>query len=208
MRHPRGGSPAGGKFFLGLIAVIVGIITVSCSDHFSSTPTASNPEVATKPAGIDFGDKLIYKFNVIGYPSDKEYTGGCGAGHRIFVNRDANHAHIVLTDTDDGWWIEDCNATADNRALLHTDEAGLYFIYVRLLGKPGGHLNVCADTLYEDGSTHDHECYLGEIDMTRGSGKARFSIEPSSMFDAELEDIIWSVETNQDFRIAECRVYQ
>jgi len=208
MKNHHSSNPWRLKLLLGLVAVVVCLAAVSCSDQFSSAPTSSDPAIAAKPPGIESGDKLVYKFNVIGYPENQEYTGGCGTGHRIFVNRAANHAHILLTDTDDGWWVEDCNATADNRGILHTDEAALYFIYVRLLGKPGGHLNICADTLYADGTTHDDECYLGEIDLTRGSGKSQFAIQPASMFDAELEDIIWSVETNSDFRIAEFRIYK
>lgn len=208
MKHLLSGHSWKLKGFLGLVVLVASVALMSCTEEFSSAPKPSVDDSAlAKPPGVDFGDKLVYKFNVIGYPKDKEYTGGCGNGHRIFVNRDAHHAHILLTDTDDGWWIEDCNATQDKRAILHTDQPEVYFIYVRLLGKPGGHLNICADTLYDDG-THGHECYLGEIDMTRGSGKSQFAIQPSSMFDASLEDIIWSVETNADFRIAEFRVYK
>jgi hypothetical protein len=208
MKHLLGSTPWKLKSLLGVFVLVASIATISCTEEFSSVPMSTDNSTMAKPPGIEFGDKLVYKFNLIGYPKGKEYTGGCGNGHRIFVNREANHAHILLTDTDDGWWIEDCNATQDKRAVLHTDQADVYFIYVRLLGKPGGHLNVCADTLYDDGTTHDHECYLGEIDLTRGSGKSQFAIQPASIFDASLEDIIWSVETNADYRIAEFRVYQ
>lgn len=199
--------PWGRKILLGIIAVFVSGIAVSCSDQFSSTPNSSDPGILAKPPDVTSGSKLVYSFNLIGYPAGKEYTGGCGNGRRIFVNRDARHAHILLTDTDDGWWIEDCNATSDNQAILHTDGANVYELYVRILGKPGGKLFVCADTK-EDHDSGDHFCLLGTIDLTRGKGRSKFKVQPSSLFDAELEDIIWSIETNKDYRIAQFRVYK
>ena len=166
--------------------------------------------VAANPPDVDPGLKLAFKFNLIGYPAGQEYTGGCGNGSRMFVNRGAAHAHILVADHNDGWHIEDCNATADNRGELHTDEVGLYKIYVRILGKPGGHLKICADLI----SAHDDAdgdlllCELGIIDLTRGSGQSKFQVAPSTMFDAEAEDIMWSIETNTDYRLAQFRVYR
>ncbi len=186
------------------------------------------------PPGVPQGMHKVYQFNLIGHPG--EYTGNCGNGNRIFVPRDANHAHILITDDDDGWHIENCNATIrGNKAELHTDEVGLYAIYVRILGQPGGELDICADTAEDhsgvcsDDSNNAgdicnfdsdctgggdcalgddaHLCLLGIIDLTRGSGKSKFTVAPSEMFDAELEDIIWSVDTN-NFKLAQFRVYE
>jgi hypothetical protein len=208
MKHVLGKHFWKTRTFMGFMFVVGGLLAMSCTEQSTSIPAATDNSILTKPPGVVLGDKLVYKFNLIGYPADKEYTGGCGSGHRIFVNRDARHAHVLLTDTNDGWWVEDCNATRDNWASLHTDDAAVYFIYVRILGKPGGHLNICADTLYDDGTTHADECYLGEIDLTRDKGRSNFSIQPSSIFDASLENIVWSVETNSNFRMAEFRVYR
>jgi len=163
------------------------------------------------PPDIPSGLKKVYQFNMIGYPADKEYTGGCGEGARIFVNRDAAHGHILVSDHGDGWHVSDCNATADNRGGLHTDELGTFDVYVKILGKPGGTLFICADiiSVHDDATPEgdEHLCLLGTIDLTRGKN-SKFSIAPDAMFDAELEDIIWSVTTNKDFRIAQFRVYE
>ena len=190
--------------------------------------------VQANPPGVPQGMHKVYQFNLIGHPG--EYTGNCGNGNRIFVPRDANHAHILITDDDDGWHISDCNATKrGGKAELHTDEVGLYAIYVRMLGQPGGELDICADTAEDHSGTcsagsnnpgdicntdsdctgggncelgdEAHLCLLGIIDLTRGSGKSKFTVAPSSMFDAELEDIIWSVST-ENFKIAQFRVYE
>ena len=157
-----------------------------------------------RPADVPQDCRLVYSFNLIGKPADQAYDGNCGSGHRIFVNRDENHAHILVSDHDDGWHVEDCNATDGHQGELHTDGLGIYDVYVRILGPEGGHLRICAD----QADVHDHLCALGTIDLTRGPGRSRFTLHPDSIFDAELEDIIWSVETNSGFRIAQFRVYE
>ena len=69
--------------------------------------------------------------------------------------RDITGAQILVKDENDGWSIEDCNAT-------------------------GGHQ----------------------------AGQSKFKIQPDELFDAEVEDLLWTVDTNKDFRIVQFRVYQ
>ena len=166
---------------------------------------ASAVAVRANPKDIPAGSKMVYNFNVIGHPGD--YSGNCGSGHRLFVNRDANNAQVLITNSPSGWSVIDCNATSDHRAVLGTNQAGLYDVYVRILGKPGGHINICADT-YEDFLAGETLCLLGTIDLTRAKGQSKFTLAPSAMFDASLEDLMWTVDTNRDFRIAQFRVYQ
>ncbi len=158
------------------------------------------------PKDIPAGSRLVYKWNLIGYPAGQEYNGGCGNGDRMFVNRDANHAQVLVTNGTE-WNVTDCNATSDNRGELTTSQAGLYDVYVRILGKQGGSVYICADT-YEDFMTGETLCLLGTIDLTRGSGQSKFQLAPASMFDASLFDIMWLVDTNADFRICQFRVYE
>jgi len=167
--------------------------------------TAATP-VFANPHPIPAGSKLVFNFNVIGYPATKSYAGDCGDGHRIFVNRDARGAQVRILNSTTGWSIEDCNATADHQAVLATSDVGIYDIYVRILGKPGGSLHVCADTL-SDFLSGETLCQIGTIDLTRGKGQSKFSLAPSAMFDASLIDVMWTADTNADFRIAQFRVY-
>jgi len=104
-------------------------------------------------------------------PANTSPSSGLGdfqdhAGHRIFVNREANNAHVLVTNSTTGWSILDCNATADHTAELATNQAGIYDIYVRILGKPGGHIKICADT-FADFLSGETLCLLGTIDLTR-----------------------------------------
>ena len=158
------------------------------------------------PKDIPAGSRLVYSFNVIGHPEGQAYDGNCGNGHRIFVNRAANNAQVLVTNAA-SWGVIDCDATGDRRASLGTNQASKYDIYVRILGRPGGRINICADT-FEDFQNGDMLCLLGTIDLTRGSGQSKFTIAPNAMFDASLEDLIWTVDTNANFRIAQFRVYE
>ncbi len=159
------------------------------------------------PKGIPAGSKKVYSFNVIGYPAGRTYEGGCGEGNRIFVNREASNAHIRITNSSSGWNVLDCNATSDRTAVLATYQSGLFDVYVRILGKPGGSISICADT-YEDFLAGETLCLLGTIDLTRGSGQSKFQLAPAAMFDATLEDLMWTAQTNADFRITQFRIYE
>jgi hypothetical protein len=159
------------------------------------------------PKNIPAGAKKVYSFNVIGYPAGRTYNGGCGEGNRIFVNREANNTQIRVTNSSSGWNVLDCDATSDRTATLATYQPGLYDVYVRILGKPGGTLSICADT-FEDFLAGETLCLLGTIDLTRSSGQSKFQLAPAAMFDATLEDLMWTAQTNGDFRIAQFRVYQ
>ncbi len=77
---------------------------------------------SANPKDIPAGSKLAYNFNVIGYPEGQTYTGGCGEGHRIFVNRGANNAHVLVKNAS-SWGVLDCNATSDRTASLGTNQA-------------------------------------------------------------------------------------
>ena len=164
----------------------------------------SGTTVFANPPGIPAGCFLAYKWNIIGYPAGQEYTGNCGNGHRIFVNRDAHHAHILIQDDNDGFHVEDCNATADKQAVLHTDLLGEFTVYARILGKPDGDIEICADVVEDH---EDHLCELGTYKLTREGGQSRFNMAPDAIFDASEEDLIWSVDTNLDYRNSDWRVY-
>lgn len=174
--------------------IMLTILTVAMTAH-------------ANPKNIPAGSKKVYSFNVIGYPAGRTYDGGCGEGNRIFVNREANNAQIRITNSSSGWNVLDCDATSDRTATLATYQPGLYDVYVRILGKPGGTLSICADT-YEDFLAGETLCLLGTINLTRGSGQSKFQLAPATMFDATLADLMWTAQANADFRIAQFRVYQ
>ena len=159
------------------------------------------------PGDITPGSKLVYSFNLIGYPDGRTYEGGCGNGHRIFVNRDAKGAQLIVRNSAGGWDITDCNATIGKTAELRTSDVGTFDIYVRILGKPGGHIRACVDTL-ADALAGEILCQVGVLELTRTKGQSKFQLAPSAIFDASNIDLLWTIDTNADYRIAQFRVYQ
>jgi len=113
---------------------------------------------------------------------------------------------VLVTNSTTGWSILDCNATADHTAELATNQAGIYDIYVRILGKPGGHIKICADT-FADFLSGGNAVPARHDRPHSQEPQSKFTLAPNAMFDASLEDLIWTVDTNQDFRIAQFRVY-
>jgi hypothetical protein len=193
-----------------LPVVLVAVAALAACDQ--RAPLSPNAQLASSQAGslsAQTGNgapkgQLVFSWNLIGTPGD--YEGGCGDGRRIFVERGANHEHILFQDGD-RWRIVECDATFGDEAIIQSADLGTLDVYVRILGKPSGRLFVCADTV-EDHATGEHLCLLGTIDLHREGGRSRFDIKPDQLFDASLEDIIWSVFTNSDFRIAQFRVYE
>src|SRR5262249_44292406 len=111
-----------------------------------------------------------------------------------------------LVQDGSSWSVLDCNATTDHQAILQSADVGIYDIYARILGKPGGHINICGD-LTIDPTTGDTLCLAGTIDLTRGKGQSKFQLAPSMLFDAGLAEVLWTIQTNSDFRIVQFRVY-
>ncbi|MGH9383410.1 MAG: hypothetical protein ACRD2N_03860 [Vicinamibacterales bacterium] len=194
---------------LSFIGIVIAALA-ACSQRPPLSPSALSSDSSAGSLSAVTGNgapkgKLVFSWNLIGTPGD--YEGGCGNGRRIFVERGANHEHILFHDHNDGWHIEQCDATFGDTAVIHSDSLGTLDVYARILGKPNGRLRVCADTV-TDHATNEGLCLLGTIDLKRDGGRSRFQVQPDSLFDASLEDIIWNVETNTDFRIAQFRVYQ
>src|SRR5262245_55434527 len=132
------------KPFCGRVLAIAGLVgAVACSQD--SNPITSGFTAPTRDSAATSGNgaprgKHVFSWNLIGTPHD--YQGGCGDGRRIFVERDAKGAQILIKDENDGWGIEDCNATGSNQAVMHSDDLGTFNVYARILGKLGGKLDV------------------------------------------------------------------
>src|SRR5262245_34454736 len=194
---------------LGLVALVSAMACSQDNGASRSSLTAPTPaSPAVRGNGIPEGYKLEFNWNLIGTPNE-DYKGGCGDGHRIFVERGIQNAKLLITDpsgilTGSGWSIVDCNATGGNLAEIQSDDVGTFVVYARILGKPGGNIHVCAEVAE---TADDVLCELGMIDLTRGK-QSKFQLQPNSLFDASLEDILWTVDTNKDFRIVQFRVYR
>lgn len=163
-----------------------------------------------KPTDLISNDcKQVYNMNIIGHPGD--YNGNCGNGHRIFVNRGANHDHI-LVEEDGQWHVEDCNATDAGGGILHSDSPGDYIVTIDVTGKPGGEFTIICADIGGTVAMHEHtgaeECIIEDFSISKQNGRSRFAILPSAIFDETGEGVLWSVETNNNFRKAGIRVWE
>lgn len=187
----------------------LGLIVATAIMTLGTLATVGTAQAAAP--GLPSGAKRLFSFQLIGHPGD--YEGGCGSGHRVFVDRNENHGHILIVDENDGWYIAQCDSTGNDTAVIHSDNVGVTSgtasVYIRLLGKPGGQLKVCAKLesvhLLDDDFTG---CLLGSFDLTRQSGQSKFGLPINGIFDAEVENIVWNVLTNTDFRNAQIVVVE
>jgi hypothetical protein len=160
-----------------------------------------------KPPGVDPNvGQQVFNMNIVGTPGD--YEGGCGGGNRVFIERDS-HGQIVWLGSDH-FEVVWCDATGnDGPALVDVDRdgglAGEFLVYIRILGKPGGELDVCANPLTDVIDTS--LCLLGTFNTPREGGKSVFQIAPG-IWDPVYENVLWDLDANHDFRIAQIKVYE
>ena len=184
------------KFFAALAAVLLTTLVVA-------------PAAYANPSGIPSDQKKVYQFNYIAIPDkgNNSNVPSCGEGNKVFAVR-GQTGHILwhqdlsappnvvdcLTESLDGDW-----AQVNVDAPYGTTK---YFVYVRLLGKPTGTLRICVNTVTDEAG--DHLCLLGDITLTKDK---KFTLV-SKLFDGIYEDIVWHRDANNDFRIAQVRVYE
>lgn len=143
---------------------------------------------------------------MVGHPKDYHIPSCDNNGRRVFVPRGGNTKIEVYVG--EGGYDILCatNSDTSHRYKIETPQPSTFDVYVRMLGKPGGTLSICTDIL-DDPDSYG-ECLVGTVDLSRGSGKSNFSIQTSKLFADDNEDVLWSVTTNNDFRIAQFRFYE
>jgi hypothetical protein len=182
-------------------------------------PAMDQQAFAKKPNPDFENAERIFGFNYIGLPKGNESApaGQClgNHGNNVYTVRGTGGQHIHWDNTDNTGIVDHCTEKVDgNEAIINIDaedllagEDGQVFYTVRMLGKPGGELKFCKETITEfNGGDH---CVIG-VDptetFTRDRGQPSFSI-PKALFDVINEDIVWHSQTNSDFRIAQIDVW-
>ena len=118
------------KSFAVLFPVFVTL--AACEQSSPTGPSAAGATVvegsqAAQPSASGNGaprGRHVFSWNLVGTPGD--YEGGCGQGRRVFVERDVKQAQILFHDHNDGWHIEQCDATGGDVAEIHSDELGTF----------------------------------------------------------------------------------
>ena len=109
-----------------------------------------------------------------------------------------------------------CSSYSSNANLVNnvyeicTPELGTFDVYVRILGKPGGQIDICLNDLSKvlDGEVDpDAACLIGTFSLKREGGRSKFAVATNKLFDDHYDDILWTVNTNDDFRNAQFWFY-
>jgi hypothetical protein len=78
-----------------------------------------------------------------------------------------------------------------------------------MLGKPNGSLSVCVDTKAVHDADGDgiHDCLIWLVQHQRDGGQSKFGILPTRS-STRTGSVDWSMDVNDDFRIAQFVVVQ
>ena len=204
----------------------------------------------TSQAGNGSPSGPHYNLNLIGVPKGKTASMTGSNRHTIFVSATSSAPKINLcqSGTPDcapsgGFQVLDGNATDSNGALFAlpspdpnpTDGISgcpigstcttTYSVYMRVLGKPGGSINL--KSCFEDGT--GRWCSVGDeniVTQTRSTGKSTFTNVSKQLltvcWDADLNGVCdtrdyifgragatywWEYVVNSDFKLAQLRFY-
>src|SRR5262245_635338 len=177
----------GGPVHMKRVAVLVAAVAVMIG--------VMVPAARAKPPGVDADlGHQVFNLNLIGAPGD--YEGGCGGGNRVFIERDG-HSQIVWLGSDH-FEVVWCDATGnDGPAMVDVDRdgglAGDFAVYIRILGKLGGALDICVNGFPNVQATG--VCELGTLHISRDGGKSVFQISPK-IWDPKYQNILWDLDAN------------
>jgi hypothetical protein len=190
-----------------LVTALAVIVAATMAIVFSGS---SGPDRAHADSPFPEGKK-VFQFNYIAVPEGTDPS--CGNGARIFTERGAAAQHIYWTlDPAGGIKILDCETEAidGDVAWITADLAGVYTVYVRLLGPntSANSLSICRNVLDdpETVAVHDELCELGFVNLSRGGGTDKYTF-PKKLFDDGAENELWHMEQGTKFRIAQVRLY-
>jgi hypothetical protein len=158
----------------------------------------------------DVGKKL-FSFNVLAVPQDNwsaNDTTCSNSGHRIFFRRVQSGSIGSITWTLDpaaaqNFKITDCDGTSDGTGAVLVNEQLSVYVMIRVVGKKSDSLTLtCADII--DMGTDDL-CLIDSETFNKGKS---FTKIMSNVFDNELEQVLWTLETTTGFRNAQVWVFE
>jgi len=170
------------------------------------------------PPGIK-GDptlgKMLFKFNILATPNgdwSADDTTCPNSGHRIFFERVATGTIGTIFWTYDpaatGIKITDCDGTDDlKRAAVTADEKVNFVVTIRVHGKATDSLNLICEEITNNILTPGEDLCI--VDGAKFVAKSNsFTKIGNNIYDDELEEILWTLETSTGFRNAEVRIYE
>ena len=100
--------------------------------------------------------------------------------------------------------ITDCDGTNDGTGAVLVNESLEVFVVLRVLGKKTDSLRLtCTNVIVSD--NQDDLCLIDTETLRKGKV---FTKIMTNLFDDELEQVLWTLETSTGFRNANVRVYE
>jgi hypothetical protein len=185
-----------------IIPVFVAVAVVMAG---LATSAGAKPPGDTRDSDVG---KMLYKFNIVAIP--QEWSGDDTVcqdnGARMFFQRGGGAIGTVEWQLDPaahGFQLTDCDGTTDGTGVVLADEKVSFYVMVRLLGPPTDSLNlVCEDKVVSD--NQDDLCIIDSVNLT----KQGFTKIMDNIYDGEYEEVLWTLSSGTDFRIADVRVYE
>ena len=188
-----------------LIAIVLLVTLVATLIGISGTALAKPPG-HTRDADVG---KMLYKFNVLAVPNEwgADDEDCPNNGRRVFfLRKESGKIGEILWTLDpaaSGFKITDCNGTRDGRAAIMADEEVNFYVFVRVHGKKTDSLDLTCEDV--DNPTGNPLCLVGTVKLNKGKSFTRIM---ANVFEDEMEEVLWTLETSTGFRNAEVRIYE
>ena len=173
---------------------------------------------ATSAIGAPPGDsrdddvgKKLFSFNIISVPQTNWSTNDTtctNSGHRIFFRRVASGSVGSILWTLDpkaaqNFKITDCDGTNDGMGAVLVNEKLSVYVMIRIVGKKTDSLTLRCTEILEAGT--DDLCLIDSETFNKGNS---FTKIMSNVFDDEMEQVLWTLETTTGFRNAQVWVFE
>uniref|UniRef100_A0A6U6JWS4 Secreted protein n=1 Tax=Odontella aurita TaxID=265563 RepID=A0A6U6JWS4_9STRA len=183
-----------------IIAVLAGTASAALRGEEPKRELKSNSRALKGgPPGSPEGKK-VFSFNMVGHPKDPTIPSCNNNGNRIFVESTGNSKIEVYQDSSYDIFCQQGNG--GDKYALSVPDVGTFDVYVRILGKPDGTLDITACDLYDT-----DECLVDTFSIKRNTGKSSFTVATNQLFSDKYEDILWKVETD-NFKVAQFWFYE
>lgn len=175
---------------------------------FSTNYVFANPPGGSRDS--DVGKKL-WSFNVLAVPQDnwsQDDTTCSNQGNRIFFQR-VNSGSIGVIEwifdpaANQNFDIADCDGTNDAKAKVIVNDVLSVYVMIRIVGKKTDSLTLTCTQVLPVGE--DDVCLIDTETFNKGKS---FTKIMENVFDNELEDVLWTLETSTGFRHAQVWVFE
>lgn len=174
------------------------------------TATSAMAAPPGDPRTSDIGKKL-FSFNILAVPQTNWSTNDTtctNSGHRIFFRRVQSGSIGSILWTFDpaatqNFKITDCDGTNDGTGAVLVNEQLSVYVMIRVVGKKSDSLTLTCAEVIDVGT--DDLCLIDSETFNKGKS---FTKIMSNVFDNQLEQVLWTLETTTGFRNAQVWVYE